>query len=227
MSAKKKVTQKEILAYTFSDGFPHVSVRYERVYPILAEADLLLPEIDIIRMEICSCYIIGAYTACITLTNHLLEKYCKELLIIVDFGASFLRIPDFDGTPLPDLSIHLNKDLSDSLRACKTKGLLSKADWKQLDKYRDIFRNGFGHYTPAKILQDRTLTVGQLPNNDKPETDIEYKLHETPFAGAAIAVFAAQNAWPYLATVENFIRSTIRYFHNPRIDPGLPTLPLD
>jgi hypothetical protein len=105
--------------------------------------------------------------------------------------------------------------------------LLSKAHWKQLDKYRDIFRNGFGHYTPAKILQDRTFKVGLLKPDADNKMEKIYNLHETPFAGLAIEIFASENAWPYLVTVENFIRSTTRHFHNPKIDPGFPLLHLD
>jgi hypothetical protein len=180
-----------------------------------------------VRREVCSCYIIGAFTACITLTNHLLERYSKELLLQVEFGHSFLRFPNVNGdTPPPDLSKYLEKDLSAILAACKSKGLLSKEVWKTLDQYRDIFRNGFGHYDPAKILRDMSYTATtQLDADTSPVTkQIQFK--DSSFAALAIDAFAEAMAWTYLAAVENFIRSTIKHFFNPEIDPNFPVIPL-
>jgi len=146
-----------LIPFVFSGDTYQASARFEKVQSIIS-VNLLLPEIDTPRMEICSCYVIAAYTACITLTNHLLERYCKELLTVFDFGdVLWQNVFLTDGTPKPDLSRYINKDLSTTLKACKTKGLLSKEDWKLFDKYKEIFRNGFSHYDPSKILQEATF----------------------------------------------------------------------
>lgn len=221
---KVEITSDQLLSWILTNGFGVATARLKQVRPIISE-NLLVPEIDIPRIEACRCYVIGATTACVTLTNHLLERYCKELLIQVDFGNPFMRSNfQLDGTPPPDMSIYLSKDLSQTLAACKSKGLLSKENWKKLDKYRDIFRNGFAHYDPAQILKGLTYKISMIRIPDDPIEEREFNLHEAPHVGLAVEAFAEENAWPYLVTVENFIRSTIRYFHNPNIDPGFPVV---
>lgn len=217
-----EITPEKLLYSILTDTFSSAIVRWKQVQLITSE-NFTIPEIDIPRIEACNCYVIGATSACITLTSHLLERYCKELLIQVDFGPAFMRINfELDGTPPPDLSAYLSKDLSQTLAACKSEGLLTKEMWKVLDKYRVTFRNGFAHYDPALILKGLTYKVSliKVPGEQMEEKD--FRLQDLPNAGLAIEVFAEKNAWHYLATVENFIRSTIRYFHNPDIDPGLP-----
>lgn len=219
-----EITSEELLAAILTDKFALVAARLKQVQSITSEI-LMVPEIDIPRNEACNCYVIGATTACITVTSHLLERYCKELLIQVDFGPSFMRLNfELDGTSPTDLSVYLNRDLSQTLSACKSKGLLSKEMWKLLDNYREIFRNGFSHYDPARILKGLTYKVSITNNPDEPMQERKYKLHDIPHVGLVVDVFAEQNAWKYLVTVENFIRSTIRYFHNPDLDFGLPVV---
>jgi hypothetical protein len=224
---EKKITPRSILTSILPDDIQNASLRLKKVRQITSES-FLLPELDGPRREICNCYVIGAYSACITLTNHLLERYCKELLLTVEFGNPFLRAGSSSNkTAPPDLSQYLNKDLSATLSACKTKGLLSKQDWKIFDKYKEIFRNGFSHYDPPKILQGGTYGFSLL-GVDGATTEVKgIKIQDGSMAALAINMFAERNAWPYLATVENFMRSTIRYFHNPKIDPGLPTVPYE
>lgn len=222
----RKDTSKSILTSVLPDSIEHAAARLKKVEPVLAER-FLLSEIDGPRLEICSCYVIGAFTSCITLTSHLLERYCKELLITVEFGKSFLRfIAAKTGAP-PDLAKYLGKDLSATLSACKTKGLLSKQDWKALDKYRDILRNGFGHYDPAKILQGQSITYSTIRVDNNGTEEKEIRIQDTSLAHYAVDVVAEANAWPYLVTVENFIRSTIRHFYNPDINPDLTLIPLE
>ena len=221
------ITPEQLLSEILTDKFALATARLKQVQSIVSE-NLMVPEIDIPRAEACHCYVIGATTACVTMTNHLLERYCKELLIQVDFGPAFMRKNfQLDDSPPPDLSVYLNKDLSQTLAACKSKCLLSKDTWKILDKYRDIFRNGFGHYDPALILKGLTYKVSMLKMPGEPIEEREFNMHDTPHVGLAIEVFAEKNAWHYLVTVENFIRSTIRYFHNPDIDPGFPVVPYE
>jgi hypothetical protein len=213
---------EELLSTILAGNFASAAARLKQTQQITSQ-NFMVPEIDFPRIEVCNCYVIGATTACVTLTSHLLERYCKELLIQVEFGPSFLRTNfELDGTPPPDLSVYFNKDLSQTLAACKSKGLLSKETWKKLDHYRDIFRNGFAHYDPAMILRGLTYKVSMVKKPGEPMEQKDFNLHDVPHVGLAVEVFAEKNAWPYLVTVENFIRSTIRYFHNPDIDLGFP-----
>ncbi|WP_295797622.1 hypothetical protein [Mucilaginibacter sp.] len=219
-----EITPEKLLSSILIDRFSSAVARMAQVQSIIAE-NFMLPEIDIPRIEACNCYVIGATTACITLTNHLLERYCKELLIQVEFGPPFMRTSfQFDNSPSPDLSVYLNKDLSRTLAALKSKDLLSKETWKILDKYRDIFRNGFAHYDPALILKGLTYKISVMKMPGEPIEEKELNLHQIPHVGLAVEAFAEKNAWLYLVTVENFIRSTIRHFHNPDIDPVFPMI---
>jgi len=98
-----EVTPEQLLNAILVDKFALAATRLKRVQPITSQT-FMIPEIDIPRMEACHCYVIGATTACVTLTNHLLERYCKELLIQVEFGPGFMRLNfQYDGTPPPDL----------------------------------------------------------------------------------------------------------------------------
>jgi hypothetical protein len=222
---KAKPINERMFQFVFDGDMVRASKRFEIIQPVISER-LLLDEIDNPRMEICSCFVIGAYTACITLTNHLLERYCKELLLVHDHGNEFMRSYKMENNlPVESLSAYLKKDLSTILRACKSKGLLSKDEWKILDKYRDIFRNGYSHYDPPKILQGATFTVSTIGLNGELGANENVKIEEMPHVGISIDDFARWNAWEYFIRVENFIRSTIRYFHNPDHDPGVPKVP--
>jgi hypothetical protein len=221
-----EITPEKLLSSILMGKFSSAVVRLAQAQLITAES-FMVPEIDIPRMEACNCYVIGATTACITLTNHLLERYCKELLIQVEFGPSFMRTSFQFDYPPPDLSVYLNKDLSRTLAALKSKNLISKETWKILDKYREIFRNGFAHYDPALILKGLTYKISVMKMPGEPIEEKELNLHRIPPVGLAVEAFAEKNAWLYLVTVENLIRSTIRYFHNPGIDPGFSTIPYE
>jgi hypothetical protein len=189
-----EITPEELLSAILTDKFALAAARLKQVGPIISE-NFMVPEIDIPRMEACNCYVIGATIACVTLTSHLLERYCKELLIQVDFGPPLLRINfQLDGTPPPDMSVYLNKDLSQTLASCKSKGLLSKETWKILDKYRDIFRNGFAHYDPALILKGLTYKVSIIKMPGEPMEEREFNLHNTPHVGLAVEVFAEKKS---------------------------------
>lgn len=125
--------------------------RYRLVETIL-QTGFYQPEFDILRNEIGRCYVIASYQACITLTNHLLERYCKILLVYTETG--FRTIDD-----VPDLETgfdkankkYMDKKLSETLNACRSKGLISKDDKKLFDKYREIFRNGYSHAIQIKF----------------------------------------------------------------------------
>lgn len=188
--------------------------RYLEVKEILA-VQFQLPEIDIIRNEFGRCYAVGAHHACITLTNHLLERYCKLVLIAKDSGN--LTISDLETIEdrfAPSIEKYMTKDLSATLAACKTQGIVAKEEYKILDKYRDIFRNGFGHAEAAKILQGAKgkFALGSFTDTSKLEMK-ELTYEKVPaLQGIAIDMMAMANAWPYFVTVENFIRTSIRHY---------------
>jgi hypothetical protein len=221
----EKSINESMFSFVFDGDPAAASKRFEIVQPVIS-VRLLLDEFNLPRMEICSCFLIGAYTACITLTNNLLERYCKELLLVYDHGNTYMRMYKKENNlPVESLSSYQKKDLSATLRTCKSRGLLSKDEWKILDKYRDIFRNGYSHYDPMKILQGAAYGVSMIGLNGELAEEQKMKIEEMPHVGIAIDYFAQRNAWEYFVRVENFIRYTIKYFHNPNHDPGLPKVP--
>lgn len=208
--------------FVYDADIPRASLRFDIIKPVISES-MLLPQIDIPRMEACSCFVIGAYTALVTLTNHLLERYCKELLLVYDHGNEFMRMyKREENIPIESSSYYLKKDLSSVLKSCKSKGLLSKEQWKVFDIYREVFRNGYSHYDPSKILQGATYTVTELNVNGVLSEPKEIKFEDSPHVGLAIDDFARKNGWNYFVSVENFMRDTVKYFHNPNHDPKLP-----
>src|SRR5687767_4756883 len=66
--------------------------RFELIEKIF-QVEFHQPEFDILRKEIGRCYVIDAHQGCITLTNHLVERYCKMLLIYVE--SNFKKITDW------------------------------------------------------------------------------------------------------------------------------------
>jgi hypothetical protein len=185
--------------------------RYELIKRIL-EVEFYQSEFDILRKEIGRCYVIAAYQACITLTNHLLERYCKILLIHIK--SDFKTIKNLKSLESQfDLAnkAYLDADLNSTLNACRNLNLISKEERKDLDKYRDVFRNGFSHANPEKILGDKkgAFVMGSFISGKISETQ-ELTLSKIPFLqGIAIEEFSKVNALQYYIVVENLIRKTV------------------
>lgn len=145
--------------------------RYGLVETILRK-EFYQPEFDILRKEIGRCFVAGSYQACITLTNHLLERYCKILLVYTETG--FKTIDDVDDLETGFDSANekfMDKTLSQTLNACRTKGLISKENKKIFDEYKEIFRNGYSHADPKKILGNvkGSFVFGSLDGTKKNE----------------------------------------------------------
>ncbi len=81
-----------------------------------------LPEIDFIRDEIGRCYTIGADHACITLTNLLLERYCKLILIYKHSGFKTIQgLKNIEQDFKPAMKIYNSMTLGETLLECKSK----------------------------------------------------------------------------------------------------------
>lgn len=194
--------------------------RYNLVRHVL-KVQFHLPEIDFVRNEIGKCYVIGAYQACITLTNHLLERYCKLVLIAKNSdNFSFTDLETIEDRFAPTMKEYMSQNLSFTLNACKSQGIIDKALYKNLDFYRKVFRNGFGHAEAKKILRGAKgkFAIGHISGPSKLEMK-ELTFEKIPFLhGIAIEMMAKENAWPYFVVVENFIRSTIRHYIKDQFD---------
>lgn len=189
----------------------HAYSRYEYMQNILA-VEFYQPEFDIIRKEIGRCFVISAYHACITLTNLLLERYCKMLLI--SFESDFktmTELKSLESTFEEANKKYLQADLNQTLNACRKHGLITKEERKEFDVYRETFRNGYGHADPTKILGDSKggFILGSF-NGTKENEFQEVTYSKVPlFHGLAVESFSKANALPYFIAVENLIRKTI------------------
>jgi hypothetical protein len=185
--------------------------RYELIKQIL-EVEFHQSEFDILRKEIGRCYVIAAYQACITLTNHLLERYCKILLIHIKSDFKIINnLESLESQFEEGIKAYSDKDLNITLNALRTLNIISKEERKELDKYRDIFRNGFSHTNPEQILGDKkgAFIMGNFISGEIGKT-YELTLSKIPFLqGVAIEGFAKENALEYILVVENLIRKTI------------------
>jgi hypothetical protein len=185
--------------------------RYELIKKIL-EVEFYQSEFDILRKEIARCYVIAAYQACITLTNHLLERYCKIILIYVK--SNFKTIDNsksLESQFEEGNKAYLKKELYTTLNALRTLNLISKEERKELEVYREVYRNGFSHANPEQILGDKKVThiMGSLYTGEIGKVE-ESKLSKIPFLqGDAVENFAKVNALKYFIVVENLIRKTI------------------
>ena len=164
------------------------------------------------RDEIGRCYVIGADHACITLTNHLLERYLKSFLILKE--SNFLTLEKLEG--LKNIfekanEKYLGLDLSETLGKFKKLGFITKEEWKKMDVIREQYRNGFGHADPRKILGEAkgNFTLGSFSDPSKSEVK-ELEIAKIPILhGIAIQFFSESKSLLYFVEVENLIRKTI------------------
>jgi hypothetical protein len=206
-----KTLIQEMTSFCYLSGIECLK-RFELVKAIIL-TEFYQPEFDIPRKEIARCYVVAAYQACITLTNHL-ERYCKMLLI--NYESGFKSITDLKSLEKifeEANSRWSNKDLNVTLKACKKFGLISKEDWKVLDGYRDKFRNGFSHSDAEKIFGNTKggFVLGKF-GGSMPNEFQELTYSKIPFLqGIIIEDFSKENALPYFIEVENLIRKTINH----------------
>lgn len=105
--------------------------------PQLGELRLLSPIIQ----QICDSLLMANNYAAVALTNMLFEATIKFFLIFIERS----RNEYFENMFTQPLLQYESKDLRQLLNCCKTKGYITKDDWKRLDRLTEIFRNPFSH----------------------------------------------------------------------------------
>jgi hypothetical protein len=169
-------------------------------------------EIDSIIKELNFCLLLDLYQASITLTNHLLEKSLKLLLIYNESGKKYVNDLSKINELYGEASRKYNsKDLNDTINITCSKGLITKEEKKVLHVYRDRLRNGFSHSDMGKIFKDAKipLIMGSFSNPEKFEK-WEAKVSEVPFLqGIAQETLAESLALEYYKFVYNIIKKKI------------------
>lgn len=117
--------------------------------------------LDAIRIEICDCILVSASQAAVTLTNHLLEKSLKALLMHNEPTDQNYT----DGAQIEAHFENLNNQyggmiLQNTINACLAKGLITTEQVTNLHEFRKKFRNAFGHADPNKTFGETKKRIG-------------------------------------------------------------------
>lgn len=175
------------------------------------------PEFDPLRDEISKCLICDLCQAAITLTNHLLENFLKTILIYQDMISIRENNNDRDSLNFrPSLDKFDQLDLGQSLRYAKSKKLITKEQWKMLDRFREDFRNAYSHAEKKKIFKDIAINTNQVQIDNgkmKISESKQTSLIDFPIGqGIGQAILSKTIAFEYFTSVDNIIRDVLNKF---------------
>lgn len=165
------------------------------------------------------CLMVNAYSASITLTNHMLERLLKLALIQNEIGLNPIQIKNWSHA-YKEPHQYSKMVLHKTIKLCHEYNLISDIQEKYLSDTREQFRNGFSHFDPTKILIDHKETSEIHFPNENPEDsyDIEVNMKQIPvLQDYYVRKFARENALPYFDYVFHLIRSIekeLKYKHN-------------
>lgn len=183
-----------------------------------------LPEIDFIRDEIGKCFVNGSDHACILLTNMLLERYCKEVLIYKMSGFTFIKdLTTIEKDFAPALKKYKNLSLEQTLQECKKEGVINEDELKLFLIYKERFRDGFFHSDSSRVLKGHigSFVTGTLSTGEITSPKDLVLQNVPPFAGIGVKMFAEANSYGYFISVENLIRKTLRHYINEKYEINL------
>jgi hypothetical protein len=175
------------------------------------------PEFDPLRDEITKCLICDLYQASITLTNHLLENFLKTILIYHDTISNKNKKTDFDLLAFrPSVNTYDGLDLAQTLGRAKRKGLITKEQWKLLEKFREDYRNAYSHAEKKKIFKGMTFNTNKvkLENNQINISDSNETLLIDLIMGQGLAqvILSKEIAFDYFISVDDVIRDVLKRF---------------
>ncbi len=214
---------RENIMRKFRDIYEQRYTIFLKNYPLVAEkfnTTYGMPELDPLRNEISLCIMFGFHQAAITLTNHLIEWFIKLMLIYKDSiekskskEASKSSVENLEEYFADGISNYMDKDMSSTISRAKTLGILTKEQWKILDKIREDFRNAFGHADSSKIFKDSKIEITGL-STEKRNLNIENQSLRTvskiPIIHGLLKVkFAEAHAVEYFIFIDDLIRETL------------------
>lgn len=198
---------RERLAKEFNDG---LNENFDNLKEYLSFYTItIFRELESNIFQNIQCLIINAYSASITLTNHILERLLKLALIQNDIGLEPIKIKNWNNT-FEKTHKYSKMVLSDTIENCHKFNLISDSQKEYLTDIRGNLRNGFSHYDPTKILVDNEETSKIHFPNEKPEDsfDIEVNMKQIPvLQNYYVRKFAKENAIVYFDFVFHLIRS--------------------
>lgn len=160
--------------------------------------------------EINSCLIFEFHHSAITLTNNLLERLLKLALIYNEVGIGPKPIEDWGNVFEGPNKKYSSITLGNSIEYCKKLELITANEKTYLfETIRELFRNGFSHADPSKILNSipdkTTMFHGSFSNHAKIKP-VTVNQKVIPFIQAIhIECFAKENAANYFDSIFDLI----------------------
>jgi len=96
--------------------------------------------------------ILENYISSIVITSHLLEKFCKLVIVVDNMLGSFLTDEDYN-EKINNAYHFDDKVLENTIAKMKSLKLITDGETKVLDKLRKEMRNPFGHSETLKITK--------------------------------------------------------------------------
>jgi len=202
----------------------------QRIYIVrdILKIQFHLPELDILRNEIGKCFEINAHHACIMMTNLLLERYCKLVLIYKATGfKSIQNLKDLEIDFKPANKKYSSMSLGETLLECKKEGIINDEAYNYFKDIKLRLRDGFSHANAALILKGQigNFAFGKLDGSQSLEMKQMVIQNIPPLHGIAVQLFAESNSIGYFVSVENLIRSTLRTYINDTFEIDLQLIP--
>lgn len=206
-----------------------ITPNYEVIKDIF-DNEYKYPALDPIRDEICKSIICGLYQATMTLTNHLLERSLKFCLAIKYSKENKNEKNKIEDVFVDGIEMYYKLDLQVTITRACTQGLITKLEKKELQNYREKFRNPYSH-ADANIFNDiyikgKTVSTIDLKADFEEflkkcfddNTDTVVPLKNIPFAHGIFQKEIAKNdCIPYFTRVDEIIRNMLKKINQDQI----------
>ena len=164
--------------------------------------------------QIVQCLIIEAYSASITLTNHIFERIFKLALIQNKIGVTPVELDKLNKT-YASTHKYSNWNMDKTIAECYKIGLIEIEHKNKLTEYRKSIRNGFSHYDPSAILKNENDVMDAVFPSRNPEEikTIQLNFKQIPILQHySVNKFARDNAEPYFDYAITIIKHIERKF---------------
>lgn len=177
------------------------------------------PELDPLRGEISKCLICDLCQASIALTNHLMEKFLKIIVIDADVKQRIKEKVDLNqdvdifSIYKPSLDKYDGCDLYKTLNEAKERSLLTENQYGRLIDLKNEFRNPYSHAQISKISKDQTVDVAVV-NVDSVNNASDIRrvsVVDIPIIqGIAQSIQSKVDAYKYFQILDSIIREVLK-----------------
>jgi len=141
-----------------------------------------LPELSFVQRQICHCIIMGFHLSAFTLTNHLLEKATKIMLIYNDSLKDKITGEKFELIKsLAKSTMNYDKEnLYDNIESLKKENLIDDNEKDRLHFMRDNYRNALSHADRRKLYGESTVAIQEIIGTENAKKVMDGKIDEFP-----------------------------------------------